>query len=1727
MNFKKLMLCVVLIFFLIGAVSANDLNQTNDVPVLDSGNDLIQTKDVYVSDVGDDSNQGTYDSSYASINKALSNISSSDIATIHLTEGTFSTDKDTNFNINLNHKIDGGSLSIVGEGKDKTFIDGQSSSKFAYFGQNTNITIKNLTFINFKGGDGGTVSTQGILTIDNCKFENIYSTGHKGGAIYSENQGKITVKNSDFIKTSVNNFDEDEFNIQGGGAIFANNIEELNLINNTFQNCRIPTMGNGRGVAIASIFTKTYIDNNKFINLVGDAFDGSLYLNSVNFKSTIINNQFINCSNPSQEFSIVELSPGKYIWLNNTFVNSSNSLGNIHLLGTCDNLILDIFNEIEFNNTSLKTGINTPCHVKDDNGNLVVASMINLKFVGVNKTYEKVFFIDDGKITLSFDELPTNGRYNLYFGDNKASVITVNINSQIFEVWVAPNGNDANNGSEYSPFETIEFAITKALENSLNVKVHVLKGKYTKEGNIGIIMSCLGNVEIIGEEYDKTILDAQNNDFFMRMEKLDVVVENITFTNGYIKGGSLLSGVFLKDCIVTNSTAEDLIYPDESSIDACVINGIKFYNLVYTNNNGEVTVKNNISNGYFANNNNSANTYGFMRIVSSDVIVENCKFINNTAIEGGAIHAEYSNFTSKNNYFENNSATTSGVFKLSNSNHNFENDLYVGNFASDFGVTGVDANSFDVPTITVNNCTYRLNKADKGGTLGLKQGSIINSKFIDNQADKGGAIVIVPILITNSNEHYDEITITNVTFTKNDIYLDVDNLWKNRKYKIDLINLTINFNDLHTRTSVETLTAEVIGPCGAVISGNKLDFILDGEKIGSAPIVNGTSSLKYFGLEIGNYTLTGTTTSASQSSKINSGHICVEDKTNELYEFWVSETGDDNNNGSVVAPFKTIQHAFDEASKDSTNIILHITKGNYNEALSVSSKVDLTLIGDGIDDTIIDAENSNNVITITEGSKQVIIQNLTIQNINLDNTKSGSIASIAPITIENANVIFDSVRLLNNHGGQAIIENKGNLTIKNTEIIKNGYSIKGIISGGDVLIENSNIDFNFAENTLISVSNLEIKNSQINDNFILNTGYVFISSGHSIIIENTKIFNTGNTSENILGIGGYGENLLIPFLSLMATDISVSSITMENNIGYDADEAAFIAFGARGGPNMDTAHKSPVNVYAVNSTFSNFQMIWMTNVYDNATRIFDNCIFENFSAITRSLTEGENPTYNITNSIFISDKFVIDQIGFRTYDFPKGLDLNYNWWGSNDKPVIVDIQNDGQHMDKTFSPNNWLVLVQENGLYKFKLSDGKQLLDYDGNLPVEIIYIKDETNNIISVLNIGGESYKFTSNGDDVIVDWSNPIADVVPLKTVNITVFAQDVNLIYGDSSKFVANFTDIWGDALSNVNVTFSIGEDLIKATTDENGTAYFNINLALGSYIVEVTNPVTHQSIFRTVNVTTDKSIFADDVSAVYGDKSIFSAVFTDEFGYPLINAAVSFNIGDDIVNVTTDEKGSAMFTINFNAGSYNITSVNPVTGQTISNSIVVSKVTTEITAPKVSMVYNDDKYLTVTLKDANGNYLAKSDVTIKVGSNVYNRVTDSKGQVKLLINLAPNTYSTTVSYAGGNNHIASSLKTSVIVKKATPKLTAAKKTFKKSVKTKKYTITLKNNKNKVMKNTKVYIKVKGKTYTAKTNGKGKATFKITKLTKKGTFKATITYKGSKYYNKVTKKVNIKIK
>ena len=167
-----------------------------------------------------------------------------------------------------------------------------------------------------------------------------------------------------------------------------------------------------------------------------------------------------------------------------------------------------------------------------------------------------------------------------------------------------------------------------------------------------------------------------------------------------------------------------------------------------------------------------------------------------------------------------------------------------------------------------------------------------------------------------------------------------------------------------------------------------------------------------------------------------------------------------------------------------------------------------------------------------------------------------------------------------------------------------------------------------------------------------------------------------------------------------------------------------------------------------------------------------------------------------------------------------------------------------------------------------------------------------------------------------------------------------------------------------------------------------------------------------------------------------------------------------------------------------------------------------------AEAVTANYNVNKDLVISLTDSQGRPLNGVSVSVNInGNKAY--ATDKNGQIKINVaNLVPKTYTAKMTFNGNSKYEASSASVKVTVKKAKAKIDAKKKTFKKSVKTKKYTITLKTNTNKAMKKAKVTLKIKGKTYKATTNAKGKAVFKIKKLTKKGTFKAKVKFAGNTY-------------
>ena len=183
-------------------------------------------------------------------------------------------------------------------------------------------------------------------------------------------------------------------------------------------------------------------------------------------------------------------------------------------------------------------------------------------------------------------------------------------------------------------------------------------------------------------------------------------------------------------------------------------------------------------------------------------------------------------------------------------------------------------------------------------------------------------------------------------------------------------------------------------------------------------------------------------------------------------------------------------------------------------------------------------------------------------------------------------------------------------------------------------------------------------------------------------------------------------------------------------------------------------------------------------------------------------------------------------------------------------------------------------------------------------------------------------------------------------------------------------------------------------------------------------------------------------------------------------------------------------------------------NLVTGEVKAQSI---NVVSRLTASGVTMYYGAGKYYKVRAYDDHGNVAVKAKVTIKFNGKTYYRYTNSDGYASLKISAKAKTYTITSTYKSFK------VSNKIVIK---PTLITKDLTVKKS-KTFKFYVKLLNSKGKILKNKKIVVKFKGKTYNAKTNNKGVATFKIKVNAVKGKFTITASYGSLKNTNKITVK------
>ena len=360
--------------------------------------------------------------------------------------------------------------------------------------------------------------------------------------------------------------------------------------------------------------------------------------------------------------------------------------------------------------------------------------------------------------------------------------------------------------------------------------------------------------------------------------------------------------------------------------------------------------------------------------------------------------------------------------------------------------------------------------------------------------------------------------------------------------------------------------------------------------------------------------------------------------------------------------------------------------------------------------------------------------------------------------------------------------------------------------------------------------------------------------------------------------------------------------------------------------------------------------------------------------------------------------------------------------------------------------------------------------------------------------------------------------------KTIKIKVDKANSTISIGPSVVDYGNSLNVTADTTGAKGITAKIDGE--NAKVDGFTIEIPVLNAGIHTLTVTTIPEENYNAVTENATITVRKvnsTLTVTDITFDYKTKGIATATFTGATG---VKATV---INQSQSNVTVN--GTNITVSNLNAGKYTlqVTTIaednyNPVTKTA---TITVKKLKTTLNAKPIVKVYNVNKNLVITLKDSKGNAISGTYITVQL-KDTKTYKTNKNGQINMPAKgLTPKVYTAKITFKGNTNYEKSTKNVKVTIKKATPKITAKKKTFKPTLKTKKYSIALKNNLNKAMKGHIVTIKVNKKTYSAKTNNKGIATFKITKLTKTGKYTAVVKFAGNKYYNAKAVKQKIIVK
>ena len=1623
-----------------------------------------------------------------------------------------------------------------------------------------NLTIKNVDF----NGDGGAIyfSVPGTVenctflgnhanggamyegTAINCKFIENHANGY-GGAINGHNHKSI---NCTFIGNTAN---------QRGGALSGGEAYNCNFTNNTATvtggamyegtaiNCKFienqaghggameggsavnctfnyNTAYNGGAIYLGSPVNCTF-NSNSARNGGGAMYRGSAVnctfnSNSARDGGAMYESSAVNCTftGNSANYDGGAMYGNRYTAAECTFINNTAKKGN----GGATYQITA--NNCQFtNNTATQNGgamyggvvagSNFTRNHADQEGGAVYDALVG------SCVFENCSATNGGAMSKG---LTSHSRFNNNSATNCGGAIyNANVsNDTVFNNNNAPDGADTYNVTWFNPQNIKTFRDLNELINNNDNTTIILKNNYTfdfstdfnfKEG-----ITINRAVTVYGNGFT---LNGDNAARIFTVTDSNVIFKDIFFVNGKPTGnGGAING----QCTAINCT-----FNSNSARNGGAIDGGSAVNCTF-NSNSASSSGGAINGGSAVNctfNHNSA-YYGGAMYSGSAV---NCTFNSNSADYGGAMY----NGSAVNCTFNSNSASSGGAINGGSA----VNCTFTGNSASKYGGAMNGGSAV--------NCTFNSNSASSSGGA-MYSGSAVNCTFNSNSAHLGGAMTggsAVNCTFTgNSATDFDGGAMSggsamNCNFTNNTAkrfggamnggaaVLCIFNTFSDTLYNTALptfsvskslfrfdsgekllFNLTYDNKNYDGYNTTITLTKDG-NPVGVyyALSGSDEGWYVDL----SPGIYKATLSMELYSVNpVTVYVTKDVGAYSVLSGEIGSGGGII----NLLYNYYFYDEGSSieittpntviNGNGAVINMDGSRIRAFTVSASGVTIKNLTIKNANY---AGNGGAIYFTNSGS------VENCNFNNNTAGDNGSAINFAESGTVTNCNFNNNTAGdnggAINFAESGTITNCN--FTNNKATNYGGAVNMISGTiTNCNFNNNTAGDNGGAINFAESG---TITNCNFTNNKATNyggavNMISgtITNCNFNNNTAGDN----GGAVNMSAGN---VTNCNFTDNYALNGGAIKFNNNGTVINCNFINNKANDFG-GAINFDGNSAGEVRNCNFTNNSAYTGGAI--FKDGDVNV--VNCNFNNNKATNYGGAIKMYSGVVENCNFTNNQVIDGSSYGGavHSSVYGLVINCNFADNNAVrhgraiyggvaDTCIFKPYS-----DATYNT----------------RILTPTLNVDDFTTAYGSGEKLTFDLKTNSSMSVGNGNILISVYKINGSWFGNYSCLSGEGWTVDLPLGSYYAIYDTeyigSQAINRTITINKGNSDLNISDVTLDYGTST---------------NVMVTTRGAIGITAKINDENITVINNFTIPIsglnaGTYTLTVTTipDANHVAVTKTANITVNKAdstLTVGDIVFDYKASGSCEVSFANAKG---VNASV-INQPNAIVNVTNN----TITVSGLDAGTYTL-AVTTIADENYNNitrnaTITVNKLKTQLATTAITTTYNINKDLVITLKDTNGNPLSGTEISVDL-NGVKKYTTDNNGQIKVSTKgLAAKAYTAKITFNANAHYDKSAKDVKVTVKKATPKMTAKKATLKAKTKTKKYAVTLKDNTGKAMNKVQITLKVKGKTYKATTNAKGKATFKIKKLTKKGTYKATVTFKGNSNYNKVTKKVKIAIK